>query len=190
MLHLSPKYAEAVAYAATAHADQVRKGTDIPYVSHVLAVSALVVEHGGSEAQAIAGLLHDVLEDCGPEHGADIEARFGAEVLAMVEALTDGTPDAQGVKPPWQARKQRYLDHLAAAELAVVLVSACDKLHNATAIADDHAAIGEAVFDRFSQPKAQTVWYYHQLAGVISRRLGPTHPLVARLQATLGRWAV
>ena len=185
----SNKYSEAVGYAAAAHAKQVRKGTDIPYISHPIAVSALVVEHGGNEIQAIAALLHDVLEDCGAHHGPVIAERFGNNVLAIVEGLTDGLPDAHGKKADWRGRKESYLAHLKSAELDVVLVSACDKLHNATAIADDHAAIGEAVFDRFSQPKSNTVWYYSELARIFSRRLGADHRLVGKLDAALKRWA-
>lgn len=190
MLYLSDKYPEAVGYAAAAHAEQVRKGTDIPYISHPIAVSALVVEHGGNEVQAIAALLHDVLEDCGAHHGPVIAERFGREVLTIVEGLTDGTPDDRGVKPPWRERKERYLAHLADADRDIVLVSACDKLHNAMAIGDDHAAIGEAIFERFSQPRASTVWYYRELARVIAGRLGSDHRLVGRLEAALARWAV
>ena len=186
---LSEKYPEAVSYAAAAHAEQVRKGTNIPYISHPIAVSALVVEHGGNEAQAIAALLHDVLEDCGAHHAPVIAERFGSEVLKIVEGLTDGMPDDRGVKPPWRERKELYVAHLENADLDVVLVSACDKLHNAMAIADDHAVIGEAIFERFSQPKCSTVWYYKELARVISGRLGSDHRLVGKLDATLARWA-
>jgi len=189
MLHLSDKYAEAVAYAADAHAEQVRKGTDIPYISHPIAVSALVVEHGGTEVQAIAALLHDVLEDCGAHHAPVIAQRFGSVVLKIVEGLTDGTPDDRGAKPPWRERKERYITHLETADIDIVLVSACDKLHNAMAIADDHSVIGEAIFDRFSQPKYSTVWYYWELERVISGRLGQDHRLVGKLSATLARWA-
>jgi (p)ppGpp synthase/HD superfamily hydrolase len=188
MLFLSDKYPKAVGYAATAHARQVRKGTNIPYVSHPIAVSALVIEHGGNEVQAIAALLHDVLEDCGAHHGREIGNRFGQDVLTIVEALTDGVPDARGVKPEWRERKESYLAHLERADLEVVLVSACDKLHNATAIADDHAVIGDAVFERFSQPKSSTVWYYSELARIISGRLGTDHRLAGKLDAALKRW--
>ena len=102
MFCLSDKYAEAVGYAAAAHAPQVRKGTTIPYLSHPIAVSARVIEHGGNETQAIAALLHDVLEDCGAHHGPAIGERFGQAVLTIVEGLTDGVPDAHGVvkRPP------------------------------------------------------------------------------------------
>jgi (p)ppGpp synthase/HD superfamily hydrolase len=186
---LSEKYPEAVGYAAAAHAEQPRKGTNIPYISHPLAVSALVVEHGGNEVQAIAALLHDVLEDCGMHHAPVIAERFGSEVLKIVEALTDGVPDENGNKPLWRPRKEIYLAHLKEAHSDAVLVSACDKLHNAMAIADDYSLIGDAVFDRFSQPKSSTIWYYKELAKVISGRLEPDHSLVGRLNAALARWA-
>jgi (p)ppGpp synthase/HD superfamily hydrolase len=189
MLYLSDKYPEAVAYAAHAHADQVRKGTEIPYISHPIAVSALVVEHGGNEVQAIAALLHDVLEDCGAHHAPVIAARFGKDVLSIVEGLTDGLPDDRGIKPPWRERKETYLAHLERADLEVVLVSACDKLHNAIAIADDHVVIGEAIFARFSQPKSGTIWYYNELARVLAGRLGADHRVAGKLDATLKRWA-
>ena len=187
MLRLSDKYTEAVVYAAEPHAGQVRKGTSIPYISHPIAVSALVVEHGGNEIQAIAGLLHDVLEDCGAHHGPIIAERFGEDVLTIVEGLTDGLPDDDGIKAPWRERKKAYIAHLGTADPDIVLVSACDKLHNATA--DDNSAIGEAIFERFSQPKSATVWYYTELARVISTRLGADHRLVRKLDATLKLWA-
>lgn len=171
-------FSEAVTYATAAHADQVRKGTSIPYIAHPIAVACLVIEHGGTEVQAIAALLHDVLEDCGPHHGSVIAERFGTNVLAIVESLTDGVPNDRGAKPPWRARKEQYVAHLAEADRDIVLVSACDKLHNAIAISDDHSAIGEAVFDRFSQPKASTVWYCRELERVIAERLGADHVLV------------
>src|SRR5580658_3360848 len=122
---LSDKYPEAVGYAAAAHGQQPRKGTNRPYISHLIAVSALVIEHGGTEVQAIAGLLHDVLEDCGAHHGPLIAARFGPDVLTIVEGLTDGLPDEHGEKPEWRARKEAYLAHLERADLDIVLVSAC-----------------------------------------------------------------
>ncbi len=188
MFYLTDKYAEAVGYAAAAHAPQCRKGTATPYISHPIAVSALVIEHGGNEVQAIAGLLHDVLEDAGADHGPEIGVRFGNDVLTIVKALTDGVPDAHGDKGEWRGRKEAYLAHLEGADLDVVLVSACDKLHNATAIADDHAVIGDAVFERFSEKKPGTIWYYRELARIISGRLGADHRLVGKLDAALKRW--
>ncbi|WP_373503240.1 HD domain-containing protein [Aestuariivirga sp.] len=187
---LNDIYADAVTYAAKAHAGQVRKGTDIPYISHPIAVSALVIENGGSEIQATAALLHDVLEDCGAHHGSEISNRFGPDVLRIVEGLTDSVPDQNGEKPEWRPRKEAYLAHLAEAPRDVVLVSACDKVHNATAIADDYASVGETVFDRFSQSRTSTIWYYEELVRVLSSRLGPDHRLARKLDAAVRRWAV
>lgn len=186
---LSDTYAQALTYAAQAHDGQMRKGTDIPYIAHPIAVSALVIESGGNEIQAIAALLHDVIEDCGGHHGPEIERRFGGKVLHIVEGLTDGVPDQNGEKPEWRVRKEAYLDHLAHTDLDTVLVSACDKVHNATAIADDHVTAGEKVFDRFSQPKAATIWYYRQLERVLAERLGAEHRLVLKFKRAIGRWA-
>ena len=184
----SERYGRAVDYAVRAHTGQTRKGTPHPYVAHPIAVSALVIEHGGSQDQAIAALLHDVLEDCGEHHATEIEAQFGPAVIAIVRGMTDGLPDASGAKPPWKARKQAYIAHLAEAADAVALVAAADKAHNAGAISADHAAMGEAVFDKFTASRAETVWYYRSLAEVLSARLGPEHRLVARLAREIAVW--
>lgn len=186
---LSPTYADALTYAATAHDGQVRKGTSIPYISHPIAVSSLAIEHGGSETQAIAALLHDVLEDSGAQHRPVIAARYGEAVLRIVEGLTDSVPDAEGKKPDWRTRKEAYLTHLRHADAETVLVSACDKLHNARAIADDFAEVGEAVFARFSQPRESTVWYYRALVEVLTDRLGSGHRLASKLAAAVNAWA-
>lgn len=159
----------AFAYSAHAHAMQLRKATDIPYLSHLMAVSALVLEHDGDDDQAIAALLHDVIEDCGAHHEATIQEQFGARVAHIVRGCTDAdtTP-----KPPWQARKEAYLAHLSDAGADVLLVSACDKLHNARAILSDLRAIGGEVWDRFNAGKEGSLWYYRAL--VAAYRKGDT----------------
>lgn len=177
----------ALDYAAEAHQAQARKGTSIPYLSHLLGVASLVMEHGGDEDQVIAGLLHDVLEDCGPEHLDRIQELFGAKVLAIVRACTDGTPDSSGQKAPWRDRKERYLEHLRDAAKEALLVSACDKLHNARAIALD-LAVGEDVFARFTGGRSGTLWYYQSLVEVFRARLGASNPLVIELVATVLRF--
>lgn len=165
------RLSEAAAFALTLHAAQLRKGTDIPYIAHLLSVAALVLEHGGDEDLAIAGLLHDAVEDCGTEQEAVIAAHFGPRVAAVVRDCTDADSFP---KPPWQARKQAYLDHLETASRDALLVSACDKLHNARAIATDLRTHGPAVFTRFKAGQAGTLWYYRALADVFARRLpGP-----------------
>lgn len=164
--------AEAFAYAGEAHAGQVRKGTEIPYISHLMAVSGLVIEFGGDTTQAVAGLLHDVVEDQGGlERLADVRGRFGDEVGDLVLALSDATPAEGEAKPPWRERKERYLDdlaELATAHHPAVLVSLCDKIHNARTIVADltDPQIGAAVFSRFAGGPEGTAWMYRALSEV------------------------
>lgn len=167
---VTERYAQAVAFAAKAHGSQIRKGTSIPYITHPIAVSALVLEYGGDEDQAIGGLLHDTVEDCGVSLIA-LSAMFGSRVAAIVEGCTDGVPDANGRKPPWLERKTAYLEHLGQSPRDVLIVSACDKLHNARSIVSDLRTVGAAVFERFTATKEQTIWYYRSLAGVFERQL-------------------
>lgn len=176
---LTDRFTRAVDYARIAHAAQVRKGTTIPYLTHLLGVAALVIEHGGSEDQAIAGLLHDLIEDCGEAHEPIIRAQFGDTVADIVVACTDGTAAGKGEhatpeakRADWLRRKQAYLQHLAEADDAVLLVSACDKLHNAMAIVRDleHPQVGQAVFERFTAGRDGTLRYYHSLCEVFLAR--------------------
>jgi len=169
-------------YARAAHEGQTRKGTDIPYISHVMSVSALVMEHGGDEEQAIAGLLHDVLEDCGAEHEPIIRDRFGGRVAKIVRDLTDGVPDASGRKEPWRVRKERFLARHETMDNESLLVSLCDKLHNARTIAGDLRA-GHQVFARFKEANRDgVVWYYDELVRVFRLRLGKDDPLFREFQ--------
>jgi (p)ppGpp synthase/HD superfamily hydrolase len=176
---LTERFTRAVDYARIAHAAQVRKGTCIPYLTHLLGVAALVIEHGGSEDQAIAGLLHDVIEDCGEAHEAVIRAQFGDTVARIVRACTDGTAEGKGAfatpeekKADWLRRKQEYLKHLAEEDDEVLLVSGCDKLHNALAIVQDleDPTVGVKVFERFTGGRDGTLWYYAALRDVFIKR--------------------
>jgi GTP pyrophosphokinase len=160
--------AAAAELAFRLHAAQRRKGTAIPYISHLMAVSALVLEHGGDEEQAIAALLHDAVEDCGAEQEAVILDAFGPRVAAIVRACTDADVIP---KPPWRARKEAYLAHLEEAPAEALLVSACDKLHNARAILADLRAEGPRVFERFNAGQEGTLWYYAALAEAFQRLL-------------------
>lgn len=159
---LSERFESALAYAAAAHAAQRRKGTDIPYVAHLLSVCALALEHGGDEDQAIAALLHDAVEDQGGKPRlADIEQRFGPRVAAIVEACTDADVIP---KPPWKERKVRYIEALKHHQSEAWIVSCADKLHNSRAVLQDHKELGDAVWDRFKGGKEGTLWYYRSLA--------------------------
>jgi GTP pyrophosphokinase len=159
----SPRFAEAVAYALAAHAGQTRKGSAIPYYSHLLAVAATVLEYGGDEDTAVAALLHDVVEDAGGQPRlADVRARFGATVAAIVEGCTDADTIP---KPPWRGRKEAYIARLTGEPAGVHLVSAADKLHNARSLLTDHHEFGSTLWTRFSGGKEGTLWYYRTLVG-------------------------
>ena len=165
------RLSEAISYALTIHADQTRKGSGIPYIGHLLGVASLVLEAGGDEEQAIAGMLHDSIEDVGIEQEALIGARFGARVAAIVRACTDAdtTP-----KPPWRARKEAYIAHLEYADSDALLVSCADKVFNCRAIVTDLRTLGPVMFNRFTGGADGTMWYYSELAKVFARRLpGP-----------------
>ena len=183
-------FADALAYAATLHAADVRKGTQIPYISHLIAVAGLVMEHGGNTDVAIAALLHDSLEDAPDpetvaERAAEIEKRFGRNVLSIVKGCTDGLPDDAGEKPPWRKRKEDYLDHLSEAPQEVLLVSCCDKLHNARAVLRDYREIGEELWTRFNGGRDGTLWYYRSVADTFEKvrkiKGVPPAPLVQEL---------
>jgi GTP pyrophosphokinase len=158
---LSPRFEQALQYAAVVHAGQVRKATRVPYLSHLLAVTAIVLEHGGDETEAIAALLHDAVEDAGGAGRlADVRRRFGDAVADIVEGCSDTDTHP---KPPWPERKARYVAHLVNASRSVHLVSAADKLHNLRALLDDHRNLGAAAWDRFNGKKRGTLWYYRAL---------------------------
>ncbi len=166
-----PRFDRAVAFARALHAGQRRKGTDIPYVAHLLGVASLVVEDGGSEDEAIAGLLHDAVEDQG---GAPtlrrIEQLFGREVARIVDACSDADVVP---KPPWRARKEAYIAHLPDADRAVLRVSLADKLHNARAILFDLHA-GHDVWSRFNADRDAILRYYRALVeAFVARDAGP-----------------
>jgi (p)ppGpp synthase/HD superfamily hydrolase len=176
---LTQRFAQGLELAVRAHDGQVRKGTSIPYIAHPMAVASIALEYGADEDQAIAALLHDAVEDGGAHFEQEIRERFGARVADMVMGCTDGVPDAAGHKPPWKQRKEKYLAHLEQADVQTLLVSGSDKLHNARAILADLHTVGEAVFDRFTASKEQTLWYYTSLAAIFSRRGVPVAAALA-----------
>lgn len=171
---LGPRYAAAVEYASRMHADQVRKGSTIPYICHPLAVSALVLEAGGDEDLAIAALLHDVAEDCGGEPVlAEIEEMFGPRVEHIVRACSDSLVMDPSAKAPWRERKEKHLTELADADADVILVSAADKVHNARALRTDLDLHGISATDRFNAPPDEIVWYHESMLAVLTDRQAP-----------------
>ncbi|OKH56386.1 phosphohydrolase [Calothrix sp. HK-06] len=158
---LTSRFEAALVYATQLHATQVRKGSGIPYISHLLSVAALVLEDGGDEDEAIGALLHDAVEDQGgAKTREEIRLRFGDKVVDIV----DGCTDAEVIpKPPWFERKQKYIDNLRYASQSVRRVSLADKLHNARSILADWYKTGEAVWSKFKGGKEGTLWYYSSL---------------------------
>ena len=188
-MKLSRQFSNALAFASGLHRGHLRKGTKIPYMAHLMAVSALVLEHDGSETEAIAALLHDVLEDRGPyfKLGAagmrnQIRKRFGEEVLAIVEECTDTDKDP---KPPWRERKEGYIRSLATVSPSGLLVSLADKVHNARSILRDLQSIGEDVWLRFSGSREDTLWYYKSVLAAFQARKESNEVLLRELEEKL-----
>lgn len=160
-MNLSSRFEQALAYVAIVHAGQRRKGTDIPYLAHLLGVASIALEYGANEVEAIAALLHDAVEDAGGlDRLEDIKIRFGENVAEIVAECTDAyiVP-----KPPWRERKEKYIEHIAPASKSARLVSAADKLHTARSIMKDYRVEGEALWSRFNGGKEGTLWYYRAL---------------------------
>ena len=162
--------------ATHVHGGQVRKGTSIPYVAHLLAVAATVLEYGGSEDMAVAALLHDAAEDQGGEPRlSDIRNRFGDRVADMVRSCSDSVVELSvgQQKEGWRTRKMKYIEHLDTVDKETLLVSLSDKVHNARSILRDlrKPEIGPAVWERFNKPKEETLWYYRELANAFQRLL-------------------
>lgn len=189
----SERLTDALAWAHVLHQRQIRKGSGIPYVTHLLAVASLVGENGGTEDQVIGALLHDSIEDCSdavPDIREQIAARFGAEVLRIVEGCTDADTIP---KPPWRERKELYVQLLRAKEPShpSVLVSLSDKVHNARSILRDYREIGDELWSRFRGGREGTLWYYHELAeafgdkgmGTLADELRETVSALERLAA-------
>ena len=176
MAALSEKFDEAFQFAAEVHRQQKRKGTEVPYLTHLMAVAALVGEHGGDEEQMIAALLHDAMEDQGVTR-EELVQRFGARVATIVEDCTDSTAQP---KPPWRERKEGYVAHLRQAGPETRLVSVADKVHNARSILSDLRTEGPTIWKRFTAGPQEILWYYHALLEAF--RSGWAHPLVDELE--------
>lgn len=185
-LHLSGKFTCAVDYARTLHIER-RKGTEIPYMAHLLGVASLVMGESGrvdfpvTEDLVIAALLHDTVEDHG---GAprleDVEFNFGADVARMVEGLSDTLAEDSNDKEPWEVRKKNYLARLRDEPRDVQLISAADKLYNAQSILTDYRRIGEEIWRRFKRGSDKQLWYFNQLLTIFKN--SGTNEIVEELE--------
>lgn len=190
---MDSKFRDALELAYSLHLKQFRKSTEIPYISHLMAVSSLVLEASEytdfkliREDLAIAALLHDSLEDQGHKISLlEIEKRFGALVAEIVRDCSDDVITTEGQdKAPWKERKLAYLENLSKKRRETQLVSCADKLHNARSILGDKNKIGEKVWDRFNADKSQTLWYYRTLVETFQTSW-PQNPLVDELKQTV-----
>ena len=185
---LGERFREALVYAAEAHQDQLRKGGTVPYVAHLLGVTAFVLEEGGDEDQAVAALLHDVVEDQGGRPRLDdVRLRFGDRVADLVDACSDSLED-EAHKPPWKIRKQAYIERLRTEhDGSALLVSIADKLYNSRAILRDlrFADDQQAVWDRFGRERDCILWYYRSLVDAFRSRRKDGDRLLEELDSTV-----
>lgn len=188
-MYSTDRISAAFALADLVHEKQTRKSTNIPYISHPMAVAAQVAVWGGSEDQFIAALLHDVVEDGGAQYMPVIEEHFGKHVLDLVMACSDAAPQRGQPKGAWIERKEKYIANLRSAADEVLLISAADKWHNLASILADAKQLGEVVFDRFirqdferTDKKKMVLWYYKELLAVYRER---NVPVVVELENLL-----
>ncbi len=184
-IHLTARYVQALEYAIEWHGYQHRKSTEIPYISHPLGVSSLILEAMGDEDQAIAGLLHDIPEDCGGEPRlVEIQKLFGDRVAELVRGCSDSLTEDPEVKAPWRERKEEHLRHLAVASADLLLVTGADKVHNGRSIATDKQSIGDEIWRRFNSDKASIIWYYDSVLAILEKA-GITKAIVNPLKAAI-----
>jgi len=184
---LSTRFETALVYATQLHANQVRKGSGVPYISHLLSVAALVLEDGGDEDEAIAALLHDAIEDQGgAKTREEIRQRFGEKVVSIVDGCTE---DETLPKPPWKERKLNYLEKMRLASSEIRRVALADKLHNARSIVADWEQEGEKVWQRFKGGKEGTLWFYRSFLEIYQQKVSNSFTqelarLISRLEVT------
>jgi (p)ppGpp synthase/HD superfamily hydrolase len=165
---LSQRFEDALIYATRLHASQNRKRSNVPYIAHLLGVTALVLEDGGDEDEAIAALLHDAVEDQGGlKTLIEIKQLFGEHVAVIVDALTDAYTFP---KPPWRQRKIKYIEAMRLADDSIRRVSLADKVYNARATLADIRRDGQSAWKKFKEGKEGTLWYYHELIRVFSEQ--------------------
>lgn len=188
LLRLSTRFTQAVEYARILHIER-RKGTQVPYMAHLLGVAALVMGEAGqgptpvTEEMVIAAILHDAVEDHGGSPRlADIRHQFGPEVARIVEGLSDTLAEHEDQKGPWLERKSGYIERLRHEQADVRLVSAADKLYNARAILEDYRQVGPEVWRRFQRGRNDQLWYFQELLAVFDAF--PPMRLVEELRRT------
>jgi GTP pyrophosphokinase len=181
---LTTRYDAALLLASELHRAQRRKGSGAPYLSHLLCVSALVLEYGGDEDEAIAALLHDAVEDQGGAPTLErIAAEFGPRVAAIVAGCTEEQYQERGLR--WRERKDNFIASLADADPSVRLIVAADKLHNASSYLRDYALQGPAVWTRFKDGHAGVSWFLRAVADALAAAGGM--PILRELDEAISR---
>ncbi len=171
----SSRVSRAFLLADALHGGQTRKGSEIPYITHLMAVAAIVGEYGGDEDHIVAALLHDTVEDQGGRAVLDeIRSQFGETVAGLVEACTDAF---ERPKPPWKERKLAFLARIPAAPIGARLVIAADKIHNLRSMSADYQQVGERLWERFTASREDTLWYYAAVHEALSRDW--QHPILS-----------
>lgn len=161
---LTERFDRAATYARILHGDHLRKGTDAPYICHLLQVCGLVIEFGGNEDEAIAALLHDAAEDRGGEPRLqDIGRQFGNTVAGIVRENSDSLAESSEQKEGWRKRKTAYLEAIGQKSASACLVSICDKIHNARSLLTDQREVGDEHWKRFKAGRKDSLWYYRRL---------------------------
>jgi len=187
---ITDRFRRALDYAARKHAQQTRKASDIPYLSHLLGVCSIVMDNSTDEDVWIAALLHDAVEDQGGEATArEIEAEFGARVADLVRGCSEMTADENARRPSWLERKMCYIEQFPKKDPAVMLISVADKLHNARSVLADWLRCGDDAYCKFTMGKRGTHWYYQSMIECY-RATGkvPAH-LLKELEDTVARFS-
>ncbi len=188
---LSSQYDKALKFASDAHRAQMRKNGQVPYLSHLLRVSGLVLDYGASEEVAIAALLHDVVEDQGGMRAyEEVRREFGDFVASVVLETSDSTSADPEKKAPWRERKERYIEKLATDSEAAALIAACDKLDNVTSltrtltISDDRS-----ILTRFKGGREGEFWYWDSIVKVLrDRKIAAAEELASAVDKLRSMW--
>ena len=189
----SDRINHAFAFAAKHHDRQVRKGTRLPYLTHPANVAVILTRYGQDEATIVAGILHDVIEDCVRDgytrHMLEqrIGDKFGPDVLDTVLAVTHRQVDEEGIELSSEERKDDYLARLAGASESARWVCAADKIHNGSSIlADLHRTLDpDTVWSRFNVGRSGTVRWYRRVHDRL-KELGFTAPIMDELGEVAG----
>ncbi len=188
-MKFTKKIQKAIDFAAIKHVHQARKAGGQPYIVHPFSVAWILAEYVSDEEVVVAGLLHDILEDVPGSSFVEIEKEFGMEVARMVKDISeDKDPSAPpGVNPPWQERKEKYLEHLRLTRVEAIYVSAADKIHNLMSLQAQYQIVGADMWKKFSANREKSFWFYEEVMKIVKERI-PEHPLAIIYEKTFNEF--